>query len=67
MIANAVKVIRIATNENEEQRDIPDAKGKETAAVSMDKGEGKARAESMTPERCAEIAKKAVEKRWAKN
>lgn len=66
VIANAVKVMRIATGEEEEQYDTPH-QGKDPAAVSMGKRGGKARAESMTPERRAEIAKKAAEKRWNKN
>ena len=66
VIANAVKVMRIATGEEEEEFDTPEAKGKDPAAVSMGQRGGKARAEKMTPERRAEIAKKAAEKRWNK-
>jgi len=64
VIANAVKVMRIATGEIEEDIDTPEKEGKDPAAVSMGKRGGKARAESMMPERRAEIAKKAAEKRW---
>ena len=67
VIANAVKVMRIATGEEEEEYDTPEAKGKDPAAVSMGKRGGKARAESMTSGRRAEIAKKAAEKRWSSN
>jgi len=66
VIANTVKVMRIAAGEEEEEYDTPEAKGKDPAAVSMGKRGGKARAENMTPERRAEIAKKAAEKRWSK-
>ncbi len=64
VIANAVKVMRIATGEEEEEYDTPEAKGKDPAAVSMGQRGGKARAEKMTPERRAEIAKKAAATRW---
>jgi len=64
VIANAVKVMKIATGEEEEEFDTPEAKGKDPAAVSMGKRGGKARAENMTPERRTEIAKKAAAKRW---
>ena len=66
VIANAVKVMRIATGEEPEELDTPEASGKDPAAVSMGKRGGKARAQAMTPERRAEIAKKAAEKRWRK-
>ena len=67
VIANAVKVMRIATGEEEEEHDTPEAKGKDPAAVSMGKRGGKARAEKMTPERRAEIARKAAETRWGRS
>jgi hypothetical protein len=58
--------MRIATGEEEEEIDTREKSGKDPAAVSMGKRGGKARAESMTPERRAEIAKKAAQKRWTK-
>ena len=64
VIANAVKVMRIATGEEPEDIDTPEKSGKDPAAVSMGKRGGKARAEKMTPERRAEIARKAAQKRW---
>jgi hypothetical protein len=67
VIANAVKVMRIATGEEEEEYDTPEAKCKDPAAVSMGQRGGKARAEKLTPEWRAEIAKNAAEKRWKKN
>ena len=45
-------------------KDAPAPDGTDPAAVSMGKRGGKARAAAMTPERRAEIAKKAAEKRW---
>ncbi len=62
VIGNAVHVMRIATGEIEEG--TPPDDGKDPAAVSMGKRGGAARAKSMTPERRAEIAKAAAEKRW---
>ena len=64
VIANAVKVMRIATREEEEEVDTPEKEGKDPAAVSMGKRGGKARAKKMTPERRAEIARKAAASRW---
>ena len=64
VIGGAVKVMRIATGE--EQDAPPPDSGKDPAAVSMGKKGGAARAAAMTPERRAEIARKAAEKRWRK-
>ena len=63
--SNAVHVMRIATGEIEEGTPVDD--GKDPAAVSMGKRGGEARAKAMTPERRAEIARKAAEKRWKKS
>ncbi len=62
VIGAAVKVMRIATGE-EEDTPPPDS-GNDPAAVSMGKRGGAARAAGMTPERRAEIARKAAVKRW---
>src|ERR1700737_4403041 len=59
-IGNAVHVMKILTGEIEET--IPDD-GKDQAAKALDKKGGAARAKSMTPERRAEIAKKAAASR----
>jgi hypothetical protein len=59
--------MRIATGAEPEEYDTPEKSGKDPAAVSMGKRGRKARAEKMTPERRAEIAKKAAEKRWSKS
>lgn len=63
VIGNAVKVMRIATGEEEDAP--PPNDGKDPAAVSMGKRGGAARAAAMTPERRAEVARKAAAKRWA--
>ena len=65
VIGAAVKVMRIATGEDEDAP--PPDDGKDPAAVSMGRRGGTARAAAMTPERRAEIAKKAAAKRWNKN
>ena len=63
VIGAAVKVMRIATGEEEDAPPLPDS-GKDAAAVSMGRRGGAARAAAMTPERRAEIAKVAAAKRW---
>ena len=64
VIGNAVHVMKIATGEIEETAPMDD--GKDPAAVSLGKRGGFARAKAMTPERRAEIAKKAAASRWKK-
>lgn len=59
VIGNAVRVMRIATGEEE------DVVTPASAGATLGKLGGKARAAGMTPERRAEIAKKAAAKRWA--
>jgi hypothetical protein len=61
VIGNAVRVMRIATGE--EADDIPND-GKNPAAKALGAKGGAARAKAMTPERRAEIAKKAATSRW---
>jgi hypothetical protein len=61
--ARAVMIARIATAE---VNDAPADDGKDPAATALGKKGGAARAKSMTPERRAEIAKKASSVRWAK-
>lgn len=65
VIGNAVKIARLATGEDSE--DVPVDDGKDPAAKALGKKGGAARAASMTPERRAEIARKAAAKRWAKD
>jgi acyl-CoA reductase-like NAD-dependent aldehyde dehydrogenase len=64
VIGNAVKVMRIATGE--EADDVKDD-GKDPAAKALGAKGGRKRAENMTAERRAEIARKAAAKRWGKN
>jgi len=61
VIGNAVKVMRIATGEEEE--DYEDD-GKDPAAKALGKKGGAARAKKLTPGQRSEIAKKAAAKRW---
>lgn len=61
VIGAAVKVMRIATGEETEEADSV-----KSAAAELGARGGKARAATMTPERRAEIARKAAAKRWAK-
>jgi general stress protein YciG len=63
-IGNAVKVMRIATGE--EPEDYGSVPEKNEAAAEMGRKGAAARAANMTPERRAEIARKAAEKRWTK-
>ncbi len=62
VIGAAVKVMKIATGEIEE--DLPDP-GKEYARKGGLRG-GRARAKSLTPEQRSEIARLAAEARWKK-
>jgi hypothetical protein len=64
VIGNAVHVMRIATGEIEEQLVTPESEGKDPNAAALGRKGGRARAEGMTPERRAEIARKAAAKRW---
>jgi len=59
VIGAAIRVARIATGEEDETQTAP-----LPAAAEMGRKGGKARAANMTPERRAEIARKAAEKRW---
>lgn len=63
VIGNAVKVMRIATGEEEEALEKAND-GKDAAAVSLGRRGGKARAEKMDPKRRVEIAKRAAKARW---
>ena len=60
-IGAAVMVGRIATGEIEDEREEL-----KSAAAQLGRKGGKARAANMTPERRAEIARKAAAKRWSK-
>ncbi|MFY9292273.1 MAG: RNA-binding protein [Methylorubrum rhodinum] len=62
-IGNAVKVMRIATEEEPEDYG-PTKPEKNEAAAEMGRTGAAARSAAMTPERRAEIARKAAAKRW---
>ena len=64
VVGNAVKVMRIAAGE--EAGDVQDD-GKDPAAKALGSKGGKKRAENMTPERRAEIARKAAQSRWRRD
>jgi len=61
VIGNAVKVMRIATGEEEET--LTDD-GKDKAAVALGSKGGRARAQALSKKKRAEIAKKAATARW---
>jgi hypothetical protein len=63
-VANAIRVAKILTGEVEE--DMGDS-GKDKGAQALGKKGGAARAASMTPERRAEIARKAAATRWKRD
>ena len=65
VIGNTVKVMRIATGEEQEEYDGQEP-GKNQAAAELGRKGGKARAEKMTPERRTEIARRAAVSRWKK-
>jgi hypothetical protein len=58
-IGRAIMIGKIATGEIEDERDSVSS-----AAAEMGRRGGKARAENMSPERRAEIARKAAATRW---
>ncbi|MDP8993404.1 MAG: RNA-binding protein [Pseudomonadota bacterium] len=60
-IGRAVLIGKIATGEVEDERDEV-----RSAAAELGRRGGKARAEKMSPERRAEIARKAAAKRWSR-
>ena len=66
VIGNAVRVMQIATGQITEAEAVEDD-GKDPNAKALGAKGGKARAKSMTPERRAEIAKKAAAKRWSRS
>jgi len=58
VIGNAVKVMRIATGEDEDEQP------KESAAAELGRKGGQARAASLSKKQRSEIARKAAAKRW---
>ena len=64
VIGNAVRIMQIATGQREEEFE---ADGKDPSAKALGAKGGRARAEKLAPERRAEIAQKAAEKRWQRD
>jgi hypothetical protein len=60
-------MVDILTGEVEDREPTPEERGVDPAASAMGKKGGPARAASLTPQRRAEIAKKAAAKRWDKD
>jgi hypothetical protein len=58
-------VIEVATGQREDRAPTPEERGKDPAAAALGRKGGAARAKSMTPERRAEIARRAARKRWS--
>ena len=63
VIGNAVRVMKIATDEAAEEYDD---EGKNKAAVALGRKGGKARAEKLSKERRSDIARQAAVRRWQK-
>jgi hypothetical protein len=61
VIGNAVKVMRIATGEETDELETDRVR---SAAAELGARGGKARAQKTTPQRRAEIARKASQARW---
>lgn len=59
VIGNAIKISRITTGEEDDDREPL-----KSAAAELGSKGGKKRSENMTPERRSEIAKAAAVKRW---
>lgn len=64
VIGGAVKVMRIATGEEEDELD---ENGKNKAAQALGKKGGAARAKKLSAKKRSEIAKNAAKKRWSDN
>jgi general stress protein YciG len=60
-------VVDVATGQREDREPTPEERGKDPAAAAMGRKGGAARAKSMSPERRAEIARKAAQKRWGQD
>ena len=65
VIGAAVKVMKIATGEIDEDIDQADA-GKNQAAVELGRKGGRMRAKKLTPEQRQGIARKAAQARWSR-
>jgi len=61
VIGNAVKIMRIATGEEEEIREDDQ---RDASAVSLGSKGGRARADKLSPSKRKQIAQKAAKARW---
>jgi hypothetical protein len=59
-------MIDIASGEVEDREPTPEEQGKNPAAAALGRKGGAARAKSMSPEKRAEIARRAAVSRWKK-
>ena len=59
-------MIDVATGQVEDRPPTPEEQGKDPAAAALGRKGGAARAKTVTPERRAEIAKRAAQKRWSR-
>lgn len=64
-VQNAIRVAKILTGEVEE--DVGNEDGKDKGAQALGRKGGAARRDKLTPERRAEIAKKAAASRWKRD
>ena len=63
-LGDAAHIMPAAADEAREEAPTPEAGGKDPAAVALGRKGGRARAAAMTPERRAEVARRAAAKRW---
>jgi hypothetical protein len=63
-LGDAAHIMPTAADEARGEAPTPEAGGKDPAAVALGRKGGRARAAAMTPERRAEVARKAAAKRW---
>jgi len=63
----ARRIIGIATGEVEDRESTPEEQGKNAAAVALGRKGGAARGQALSPEKRAEIARKAAKSRWHKS
>jgi hypothetical protein len=60
-------IIDLATGDLEDRPPTPEEQGKDPAAAALGRKGGKARARAISPEKRAEIAKKAAQTRTSRN
>lgn len=60
-------VVDIATGQVEDRPPTPEEQGKDPAAAALGRRGGTARASKLSPEKRAQIARKAAHRRWHKD